>query len=206
VYWSNEGAETPTDPGGPAAIWTIPIGANGPAVQLVSGNVESDVGAGGRLAVDSSRLVWSGLDDAGNAAVWTMPKGGGPQTLLASGHYSVIGLEIDAVNAYFWSRELSDGGYPATVWSVPLGGAGTATPLVQNMFGAPATEDAENLYLVDGAAGALLSLPKTGGATSQLCGEQVSATSIARDATHLYWAIDGSPGDQGGMILSMPLP
>lgn len=207
VYWSNEGDQTTgTGDAGPS-IWAIPIGGTGPATQLASGGLETSVGQGGGLAVQGGELYFEGQDAAGSNTVEAMSSAGGPTTTLAAGFDFTAGLELDQTNAYFWTRELfQDGGLPETIWSVPLDGSAQPTPLVQNTLGVPSAQDATNLYLFDFDEGLVLSVPKAGAAApTTFCGGQINPQWVATDGTNLYWVLYGSPGDQGGMVVSAPL-
>jgi hypothetical protein len=201
VYWSDEGsAATGSGDAGPS-LWSIPIGAAGAAKQLASDSLETGVGAGGGLAVDANDVYWEGVDASG-ASVDALPKGGGAIVTLVDGQAATVGLTIDSANAYWWSPASA-----GSVSSVPLDGGAAATALVSGTSGFPTAQDAANLFLVDADAGAVLSLPKAGAtAPTIVCGSQIYPQWAARDATNVYWVVTGSPGDQGGMIVSMPLP
>jgi hypothetical protein len=193
LYWAqSEGGNT----SGPIA--RAPI-AGGQATVLAS-----STGFTAGIAVDAHSVYWVDQDQG---TISSVPIGGGAATTLASGLTKPGGLAQHAGTLYLTDTA-------GDLLSVPAGG-GTATTLftgpgvppdvIPADYSPAVVADHENVYFVachwDGGSETIYRYPFGGtGAPEALVTASVSqcATSLAVDATDLYWA-------DGANIMATPL-
>ncbi len=145
------------------------------------------------MAIDETNIYW--LNIAGTKGVMTVPIAGGTPVQVAPAS-SPFGLAVDGTTVYF-----TDGD---TIFGVPRGG-GTPVSLATNQnFPFELAVDATTLYWSSArGAGAISSMPKTGGTPTTLA-SSTGMTRIAIDATTLYFtAQNGAPN--AGIVASIPL-
>jgi hypothetical protein len=193
LYWAESSGG---DTSGPIA--RAPVGG-GPATVLAS-----STGFTAGIAVDAESVYWVDQDQG---TVSRVPLGGGTASALATGLKTPGGLALHAGTLY-----LTDAA--GDLLSIPVGG-GSATTLFAGPGVPPNTEvaddspavvtDDENVYFAvchwEGGGETIYRYPLGGsGAPEVLATASVSqcATSLAVDATDLYWA-------EGVNIMAVPL-
>ncbi len=144
----------------------------GDALYTVSGNLE---------AISSLLLT-------GDAGAGTTVFGGNPPD-------AVYAPDSDGTAIYF----LSNGATNQDLYTVPIGGTGTATALAHNVAsGSVATnylvDDTTTLYWSDSGSGGVYSLAKTGGTPKMLAtfNNGSGAVQIALDGTNIYALLNAS--------------
>lgn len=160
--------------------------------------VTQTLGTTGKLVtsfvLDATHIYWTtcyyadGVNALGKVA--KLPKAGGGETILAADQPCPRNLAVDATSVYWVNRG------PETPPNIFADGAvmrvdkngGTPSPLASKQFGdAALAVDAANVYWsACGKETGVYRLPKSGGAPV-LIADTSCATSIAVDATHVYW-------------------
>lgn len=166
------------------------------------------------LAVDATSVYWTTAGaqtgsvppGPGNGAVMKVPIGGGAPTTLATGLVGRCDLAVDATSVYYTIADT----VPGAVMKVPIGGGAPST-IASGDIGYGLSVDATSIYWSKGgpsrSPGSLMRVP-VGGSTpttlascpspSFLCvglpsgSEQIGPTSIAVDATSVYWMNNGT--------------
>jgi hypothetical protein len=146
------------------------------------------------IAVDASSVYWIGNVTSQSAlgdSVMKVPlKGGDVMTIATTlqAHGYIIGLTIDATNAYW--VDVTD------IMKGPLAG-GTPTKLasagfsVANMEPAAMAVDGGYLYFV--SSDGLCKIPVTGGTVTTLSSDAVSGVLAIDDTSVYYWTAGGGP-------------
>jgi hypothetical protein len=153
------------------------------------------------IVVDSTQVYWS--DDSADEIV-SMPKAGGPMTVLAQGQNAPIGLTVTNGFVYWGTEPTEDGGNAGLLMRAPVDGS-TAPQIVTSSLaittgfgrtpdGATFVVSGETIYFIDGL-GNLWMVPASGGASTLLVpiyngtatGSEVqSFLSLATDGTTLF--------------------
>jgi hypothetical protein len=138
----------------------------------------------------------------GGDALYSLSKGGGPVTTIASNQYQVWGMTQDATNLY-WTTEALNG----AVQKWPLEG-GVVTPLASSLvdpFSVAVNSEGVVLFTKP-SEGTIESVPVGGGMVSTLLTQQYNADSLLFDCGNLYWStatsIVRSPAS-GGMATTI---
>ena len=154
------------------------------------------------LAVDGNGVYWADQGQ-GNRVLKVGLSGGTPVT-LATGGDSRTCVAIDAVNAYYYSRD-NDGGAGDTIWKVPLDGSGQPSMVagnqhVKNGFTAAGgfvyfvTDLYGPLDMAFSGMDAIVRIPVAGGAAEVLFADIMpAAAGLAVDGNNLYFS------DQSGV-------
>jgi hypothetical protein len=194
VYWTNGGF--------PGSVMKVPIGG-GPAVTLASNQISS-LG----IAVDATNVYWT--QSEGSMAVMKAPLNGGEIVPLASGLGEALAIAVNSTDVY-WTE------YSGFIMRAPLsGGATTMFASGGDMPGGNAPYsialDPTSVYWVNFYQGpAVLKAPLGGGTAVTLVSEPqaetpargesgqapTSNTSVAVDATSVYWTEEDCPGNGG---------
>ena len=114
AYWTNFGDGT---------VDMISTSGTAPGTPTVLATDAAQASANG-IAVNSTTVFYAASNNPG--AIWTIPVGGGTQTVLASQQDTAWGLTIDSTNVY-WTSDDS----PGSVVMAPIGG-GTAVTMATN--------------------------------------------------------------------------
>jgi hypothetical protein len=159
-------------------------------------------GPNGAIAVNSATVYWVIAEEVG--ALNSVPLCGGLVTTLgygttgATAEYAPlsepIGIALDATSVY-WTNELSSHG----LYKMPLTG-GPPVSLAAGGSGQLAISPTD-AYWFD-VYGSLLTAPLQGGATVTLAPAESGVTSVAIDATSVYWTTFLS---NGGTLQRLPL-
>jgi hypothetical protein len=136
------------------------------------------------------------LKVACDGRVRAVPQGGGPVTTIADGVCHLIGLEADE-RAVYWT-EFDEGKRRGRLLarSAPFTGAATVLAEFPDQPLFLALDD-DNVYCTSGRGkdpkGRIHRIPKAGGPARVLATDQLLPSSLALDATHVYWttALDG---------------
>jgi hypothetical protein len=141
-----------------------------------------------RMVVDATHLYWTNYRTTEltsgatiDGSVMKVPLGGGPATVIASGQDPTSGLAVDATSVYWTTR--------TAVMRAALDGSGTTTLA----SGEPSSVavDAANIYWTVGAdrysGGAVMKMPREGGASVKIAVGQDSPWTVAVDSTSVYW-------------------
>ncbi len=177
VYWDFDDVEATLLGGGTATILLpVPFGAEA----YTRG-----------LAIDATSLYFL-FNSSPQEQLESMPVGGGPPTVLASG-WSYTGadsspcvVDVDDTSVY-WANQSTG---PGSVQAVPKGG-GSPVTLAAGQDGAfCVAHDDTRVYWTngDGLAGSVMSVPKGGGAPVVIASSQVQPNGIVVDATYVYWS------------------
>jgi hypothetical protein len=151
------------------------------------------------LAIDSANVYWTT-----NQQVVSIPLGGGRPRVLADGQANARHLAVDD-HAVYWTTFADPSRDGGQVMTVPLGG-GTPAVLAGGQVGPfGITVDAANVYWVTLIGGTVMKVGKQGGApTTLVMGLTPNyPTTIAVDATHVYWTNSANHPD--GAIMRVPL-
>jgi hypothetical protein len=139
------------------------------------------------LAVDASNVYWTQYPEDGPSGVtgnvMQMPKAGGPQTVLASGH-RLGSIAVDATSVYWVDFDGS------AVNRVPIGGGDTVTLATGSMGDAIVVDGVSVYYWITdsgSAVGVLTKIPIAGGEPTTLASGVQGPGAIAVDATSVYW-------------------
>jgi len=203
-YWSDSGTGIAGAPG-IGGLFELPLNEDTPT--LLSANV----GVNGNCpttAVDATNVYWLGevqLPGQSAAVLFDVPIVGGTATTLSmASSYNPTGLAITPTDAIVQVQSTNG---PSSYAAVPIAG-GSPVPLPSS-FGSSSvfTADATNVYFVtsgcpcndngpstDGPpTGQVVVLPVTGGAATVLVPQYTGqASSIAVDATNVYWSTDSA--------------
>ncbi|MHB8418394.1 MAG: NHL repeat-containing protein [Myxococcales bacterium] len=198
VYWSIEGPNAGLN--GPGSVNAVPIGGSG-GVQTLVPSINNCFG----MTVDSQSVYWT---SNGDGTVMSMPLAGGTPATLASGQDNIYQVLVDPSDAYWWAYSFGDGGAPThDLMAVPLDGSAAPGPLATGVLADQMVQDAIRLYWTDYDDGLIQLMPKDASAgPTTVCGGQILPEGIAIGGSALFWTNVGNPGDQGGMILTAPLP
>ncbi len=157
------------------------------------------------VVVDSTRIYWS--DDSADEIV-SMPKAGGPMTVLAQGQSAPFGLTLYNGFVYWGTETTTEGGSAGSLVRAPIDGSAApqiiALGLGSSSDGATFVVAGDTVYYVDGP-GNLWMVPASGGTSALLVpifngtptGSEVhSFLSLATDGTTLF--ATGEFGDAMG--------
>jgi hypothetical protein len=142
-------------------------------------------------AADETHVYWAtwGSDDASDATVMKVSKGGGALTTLASGYKWIGGIALSASTVYFTGGYLTGGG----LFGVGLDG-GAVTSLSSTFINDNIAVGPSGVYGTD-SSDSLVGVGLDGGPTVTLStGPGDSNTyGIAADATNVYWTNFANP-------------
>ncbi len=143
------------------------------------------------IATDETHVYWGtwGSDDASDATVMKVSKGGGALTTLASGYKWIGGIAVSASTVYFTGGYSTGGG----VFGVGLDGGAVAS-LSSTFTNDNIAVGPGGVYGTD-SHDSLVSVGLEGGPTATLStGPDDSNTyGIAADATNVYWTNFANP-------------
>lgn len=177
----------------PQGVWRV--ARTGGTPTHLSGTGEADA-----IAVDSAHVYWAGMYAMGSgpkpgsgAGLFSAPIGGGDATMLSADAWSTQ-IAVDETNVYGASGP----------WSVPIGG-GSRTMLVQggttHFASVAIAVYGSNVYFATAPGeGAIVSVPKTGGAPTVLVSNRAHPSAIAVDATGIYWGEYSYLAQPGGIF------
>ncbi len=179
--------------GTPQGVWSVPRSGGTPEQIIGGGEVDAVASDGSHLYFAGTYSVGSGPRSQSATGLFSAPLGGGAATLLSADAWSTQ-IVVDDANVY---------GASGGPWSVPIGGGGK-TSLVQGST--PYSPTAIALYgaNVYGAApspqGAVVSVPKAGGALTVLVPNRAHPAAIAVDASGIYWGEYSYLSQAGGIF------
>jgi hypothetical protein len=168
---------------------------------------------GSSIAVDSGDVYWIADTEQGatrQSALRRLEKNGGkPTTIASSTTGRIYGLSFDETNVYWVT-----GG---AVMRAPKTGAGTPSGLAAGLTGADsvAVDDTDAYVTLAGteakqfADGALVSIPRKGGAPRVRVASSARAANVLLDAKNVYWqAASGvmKLGKSGGAPVALATP
>jgi hypothetical protein len=162
------------------------------------------------IAVDATRVYWA---DESTGAIESMPKAGGPVTILAQGQYAPSGLTLHDGFVY-WGTGSGGDGVSNSIVRVPIDGSGTAEIVITGLVSASfESEGAQFLFVFVGETiyfigGTILTVPAGGGTSTVffLTGSpplpEFSFLGLATDGLALYTAFqeDGVASPFFGII------
>jgi hypothetical protein len=204
-YWSNSGTGFQGGPGNGGLV-EAPLNGDAPTLLVPDNN-----GSGGNCpttAVDATNVYWlTQIPQAGPSptGLFDVPIAGGTATTLSmSPNYNTTGLAITPTDAIV---QVQSNNGPSTYAAVPIAG-GSPMP-VPSTFGSSGifTADATNIYFVTSGCpcnnngpsytgpptGQVVAVPIEGGAGTVLVQQFTGqASSIAVDATNVYWSTDSA--------------
>ncbi len=209
VYWTNSGTSSCSSVTGACTsnadgtIMSVPLAGGTPTV--VAGGqrtpVSIAVDAVNAYFVDEGTGVYNSPDTDGS--VMKVPIGGGTPTALATGLSYPGALAIDATSVY-WTVLNPD--LTGTLMKVAIAG-GAVTTLATGWWGWEIqtgdgtipqliAADGTSVYWVtgniNGAKAQIMKVATSGGPTTSLSSIQSEFTTLALDATHLYWTDGGN--------------
>ncbi len=145
------------------------------------------------VAVDQTRVYWTD----GLGTVQSAPKAGGPALILASGQSTPYAIAVDG-SAVYWANRTIDG----TIAKVPLAGGGVVTLAAGQNKPSSISVDSTRVFWGNNGNGTLLSTSLSGGPPTVHWTASGNVNGIGLDASHIYWAAQGSPGNVGRVSIS----
>ncbi len=145
------------------------------------------------IVVDATNVYVPHYDGSTMVTIEKVPIGGGAATQIGSGPGYTGGIAIDANNVYFTLQQAGP------VMRSPIAGGATVQVAAGN--GAGITSDGTSIYWADNQSGKVKNAPIAGGTTTTLAAGQVLPTSVAVDATYVYWG--NRDGTTGGIFKSV---
>jgi hypothetical protein len=210
-YWSNSGTGVQGGPGNGGLV-EFPLNGDTPTLLVSNNNGNNGInGINGNCpttAVDATNVYWLGeIQQPGQSstALFDVPIAGGTTTTLSmASSYNASGLALTPTDAIV---QVQSNNGPSSYAAVPIAG-GSPVP-VPSTFGSSSvfTADATNIYLVTSGCpcnnngpsyngpptGQVVVLPIEGGAQTVLVPQFTGqASSIAVDATNVYWSTDSA--------------
>lgn len=187
VYWTNAAPDA-------GAVVKIAIDGGSPHT-LASNNISPQA-----IAVDTSSVYWTQW--ALYAPVLKVPVDGGAISTLANNQCDPAGIAVRGSNVY-WAQNcgIHPGGAGYPILSVSIDG-GSSTPLTKDqIFAFAVAVDATHVYwsLYEGAFGAIVVAPLSGGAAQTLASNQGSAKFMALNSSAIFWTTAG-----GVMMVAKP--
>jgi hypothetical protein len=160
-------------------------------IPLPTGSATKIVDDVGYYALSASHVVFPSVVSSGLADLYAVPKSGGAASLVAAQASYCTEVAADGTAIYFIgpdSRSLS---------RVPVGGGppqvllpSSSHPYSGCLSKIQVSDDAVYL-MAAGQYGALLKIPKAGGAYSAIASVR-SPTDVALSSTHIYWTASGA--------------
>ncbi|HSQ68291.1 MAG TPA: hypothetical protein VLM85_34015 [Polyangiaceae bacterium] len=140
-----------------------------------------------RLAMDDTDVYW--LDITNQPTLQRTPRTGGATATLAT---LVNSFTVDTDDVYYDAVEANDAGFASTLYALPKAG-GPPVPIA-GVGASSMVVDTTTLYFLGSPAGAILGVPKTGGAPVTLTsGTPHAGRLIGVDATAVYWISGAAP-------------
>jgi hypothetical protein len=204
-YWSNGGTGIQGGPGNGGLV-ELPLNGDTPTL-LVSDNNGIN-GNCPTTAVDATNVYWLGqIPQPGQSptALFDVPIAGGMTTTLSmASNYNTTGLAITPTDAIV---QVQSNNGPSSYTAIPIaGGSPMPVPSTSGSSGV-FTADATNIYFVTSGCpcdnngpsyngpptGQIVAVPIEGGAGTVLVPQFTGqASSIAVDATNVYWSTDSA--------------
>jgi hypothetical protein len=156
----------------------------------------------GSIALDATRVYWA-VDANASFGVRSVPIGGGtPATLASTPNEAPGGIAVDATSVYWTTVDPTTSA--GMLMRVPIqGGTPTmvATVTSPTLFLGNIAVDATSIYAAIGpgtgaGSGMVVKVPIGGGSQTTLAAglNLTGLTSLAVDATHVYWTDGDAPG------------
>lgn len=156
------------------------------------------------IATHGANIYWVAYDGNGSGNVWSAPRDGGAQVLLAGNQSIAPGVAVDSMRAYW--------GNGSAVMAMPLDGGAIEVFAAGQLPQFFAIDDA-NLYWTDWGnyvdagnpdSGLVIAAPLDGGPLWAIASGVQLPAGIAVDSAHVYWAADGLSAAMGSLF-SAPL-
>nr|HEX4313898.1 hypothetical protein [Kofleriaceae bacterium] len=191
VYWTtrtgNGDSDSMTAPHATGGVWSVPL-AGGKVASIAKGRAFPDA-----IAVDATSLYFGeqGLLQHAGAQLSKVARSGGAVTAVRAGEPGGIAVDGDHV---YWSvggtcesvngAKMPDDG---SMWSSPI--AKPSPKQLASKLRCPEkiATDADSIYVADNDTGAILAIPKAGGAPVVVVQDAPGTRWLAVDATTVYW-------------------
>jgi hypothetical protein len=169
VFWVRPGTDGPSD----GTLMKVPVGG-GAAIEIAAAQPNA-------VAIDHTHVYWTSRDGGGGVMRASKDTDGmGPFTALAVGLGLPYSIAVDDTAVYWTVRDLG------TVMSAPKDSTGTGpfTTLATGQINPRGIAlDATRVHWA--VSDSIMSVPKSGGAVTQLAAEHVR--DIVADASGVYW-------------------